>query len=633
MKRHNRGFVHGIFPCAMVLSGSGPVHAGSGGTQVSAISRHHLHVPVADTEACDSEASWTVGSDDDAAYSAAVSPSAVALFSHATDLIPEGWPYEAVIASHAVLELPSALQTDATYDVACGDSGGAYTHLPAEGLSPSIKVNQVGFRTDHASKALFLSHWVGELSPLEFSTDELGFDIVDAGTGETILSGTFEERLHHSSYTEDAYGNNYTGATVWQADISSIVDEGEYHLVWEGVGRSRDFVIAPDVYDQQFQTVFRGLFHQRCGMELSAALTEWSHEACHLDPVETTTADYFVLGSDAFSDLPGNATGELIDVSGGYHDAGDYDRRAEHLLVVEHLTTLYELFPGRFDLDSLDIPESGNGVPDVLDEALWAIDIYRQLQGDEGGVRAGVETTGYPDWEDMPEDDPYTEWYAYAEDPLTSYRFAASAARLSRVLESWDAGQAAELLDEAVQAFDWAEAQSASYDVEELAAWAAAELLWATGDEGYDELFVGYSVLADDLDYSPADWDVLDVSALWAYYRAEGGTSLYKEAARSLIISWANRLLTFAEGTGYPRVNQHYQPMSFGSAVTPVEAELLIAAHQLTGDDHYLSWLEAIAGVTLGANPQGLSYVTGVGDHRVDQPLHLPSMGDGIDEP
>jgi endoglucanase len=231
-----------------------------------------------------------------------------------------------------------------------------------------------------------------------------------------------------------------------------------------------------DLYDIPFITVFRALYHHRCGLDLEETYTRWHRAAGHRSPVHYTDHDY-QLGHNAFQQLPAAATGVKAQVTGGYHDAGDYDRRIEHLVAVDALVDLYEMFPSRFGRDDLGLPESNNGVPDVLDEAWWALALYVQLQDKNGGVRADLETTGHPSrFGLMPADDPAV-WYAYGVDPRSSYRFAGAAAKLARALSGFDAAKREEILSRARRAFTWAQDHRPKrYGTEGLDVYAAAEL-------------------------------------------------------------------------------------------------------------------------------------------------------------
>ena len=332
-----------------------------------------------------------------------------------------------------------------------------------------------------------------------------------------------------------------------------------------------------------------------------------------------------MTGADAFGPLQAQATLATVDgLWGGYHDAGDYDKRIEHLRVVDDLVDLREMFPGRFDQDDLGLPESNNGVPDLLDEALWAIALYEKLQGPDGGVRAGVETTGYPGWDEMPEDDHNHAWYAYAPDPHSTYRFAGAAAKLARQILAYDPAKGSELLARAQSAWGWAEAhRDKPYSLAFLDAYAAAELFKTTGDPAYQTAYAAYAPK------SLGDWDGDEaVPALWAWATSDGAGSA---AAAALLIGRADSWVARGAKAGFRFVKHPYAPMGWGSGSIPKQADVLFRAHWLTGTQSYLQYGATTVDGTLGNNAMGLSYVTGVGAMAVERPLHTPSMADGID--
>lgn len=599
-------------------------------TGVQPVSSRHLAVDLPSTSSFTlSPSDWTLRSTDDAAFSGGRSPVAVDVRTRAAALETDTWPYTAVPEHQVLLAFDTALTPGATYTL---DGAGTSLSLdfdPDAVWSPAIKVNQVGWRPDAPGKHAYVHYWLADLPALAIAEGERGYRVVDAASGATVHEGTLTLRLAAGQGTEDAYGANYSNADVWDADLSALTAPGEYYVVWEGVGRSWTFRVGDDVYDDPFRTVFRALYHQRCGVALEAAYTDYPHAACHTAPVHLTTADYHVVGADAFDALPAADGGVTIAATGGYHDAGDYDRRIDSHIVVDALIDLYELDPERFAWDDAGIPESGNGVPDVIDEAAWALGLYAQLQGGSGGVRAGVETTGYPPFDAMPEDDDETTWYAYAEDPISSYRFAGAAAKLARVRpdDGW--------LARAEAAWAWAEANPRSYDVAPWAAYAAAELLKTTGDAGYDAAFQARSPFATSgLGWRLADWDGTEwVAPLYAYATADAATSDVREAARAVLIARADAWIARAEGTGFRLVKHPYAGMGLGVGTTPTEAGLLLRVHRLTGDVDYLAWATWSADGTLGANQTGWSWVTGVGDRPVRGVLQTPSIADGIAEP
>ena len=131
---------------------------------------------------------------------------------------------------------------------------------------------------------------------------------------------------------------------------------------------------------------------------------------------------------------------QTIMAYGGHHDAGDYNPRS-HLDVAQTLMEAYEIAPRKFYDGQLNIPEKGNGVPDILDEAFWALRLWIDLQEEDGGVHNGTESAGDPNFIETVELDRVGD-YAYAKDSAGSYSFAGAMAQASRL---WRAnGKAAE---------------------------------------------------------------------------------------------------------------------------------------------------------------------------------------------
>ncbi len=443
---------------------------------VAPVSPEHVLVRSQGAMPMDEPGDWAILSVDDEAYATVRNPVDVFRKSYPVRLIPEGWPYEHVAEYETVLRLPSPLQAGATYQFAslAADVTFEYTHDPENNFSPSLKVNQVGYLPDVIGRYGYIGYWLGRVGPMDLGQEARAFRIVNSENGAMVYSGRAELRMTADQETEDAYGGNYSQATIYDVNLFEVIQVGTFHIVWEGVGRSWDFEIAEDVYDQAFVTAFKALYHQRCGTALVAEHTPYTHDECHVRPVILSEYDMF-SGGEAFSGLPEQALDEAIEVHGGYHDAADYDRRIQHMEVADMLLDLYELDPEKYSRDDLGIPESGNGIPDVIDEAIWGVDFFRRLQQDDGGVRSGVETTTHPEgWELGPAEDTMTTWYAFSASYQASYRYAGTAAKLARTLNNWDQSLARTFLGSATDAWAWAEANRPEEDDIEWDALAAA---------------------------------------------------------------------------------------------------------------------------------------------------------------
>src|SRR6185295_12721038 len=147
-----------------------------------------------------------------------------------------------------------------------------------------------------------------------------------------------------------------------------------------------------------------------------------------------------------------------------------------------------ELKPGSFSDGQLRIPEAGNGIPDLLDEARWALDLWVRLQDDDGGVRNGIESDGDPDMSSPAEIDPKRD-FAFAKDASGTLRFAAAAAQASLIWEKLNkSDDSKSLLNRALRAWNWAEKHDGTKFPDDLAL-AAIQLYRVTGEQKYLDAF------------------------------------------------------------------------------------------------------------------------------------------------
>ena len=187
------------------------------------------------------------------------------------------------------------------------------------------------------------------------------------------------------------------------------------------------------MWQQAFFTAVRGFYHQRSGIATGPPFTSYSRpRAFHPDDgVKVYQANVSLLEVDmglgdrpAFEALTSTKTDQIVpNAWGGYFDAGDWDRRIQHLAVPRGLLELHNLFPNYFKPVNLKIPESTNSLPDILDEALWSLDFFRRLQTADGGIRGGIESAEHPKFGEASWQESQTVM-AYAPDVWSSYLYA-----------------------------------------------------------------------------------------------------------------------------------------------------------------------------------------------------------------
>ncbi len=551
---------------------------------------------------------------------------------------------ELVVQHDACLELDRPLAEGASYAVELDHPAIApvtVTYDTATLRSEAVHVSHIGFRPDDPVKLGYLSMWLGSKTTdpaADAAVDYppgTAFRLLDTTTGEVVFAGaaTLDE-------PRDAPSNmklNYNKTTVLALDFSAFDRPGEYVIEVEGVGTSYSFRIADDVWRDAFRTAMLGFYHQRSGIALDAAHTDWPRpRALHPeDGITVYQSRATLMDTDqglnlqnrkSFEALAAERTDELVpDAWGGWHDAGDWDRRVHHLFAVRDLLDIAELRPGFAASLRLAIPETGNGLPDLIDEALWTVDLYQRLQKPDGGVPGGIESDAYP-----PRGE--TSWtasrdfFVYAPDAWSSYLFAGVAARAALLVEPYAAERAAGYARSAERAMRWAEANTPTYaaarvELVNARNLAAAELYRLTGDARWHAVFTASSAYAVERQLAHEEHQFY---ATMVYARTDRpiDQQLLARGMASLT-GYADFLLGTGDRGGFGQLMNPWIPYGWSyTSALPVEADILVLAHALTGDERYFEDLIQETQFGLGANPDNMTFTTGLG-HRAPRELLL----------
>ncbi len=338
-------------------------------------------------------------------------------------------------------------------------------------VSPAVHVSAVGFRPDDPGKRATLTCWMGDGGALDYLQrwPELGYRVVDDESGREVLSGTVVQR-QGAEEDDDFTGMwgrpngakfNRAGGPVFTMDLGGLTTPGGYRVVVDGVGSSRPFRIDRDVYDGLWRLALRGLHVHRRNLPVDVESVDgerWTRPAADDSSAVHSRARFDNATFDVFQQ---GATSEPApQTRGGWMDAGDYDSNHNHYWASLLLLDLIDRHPQALSADDVGISDSGNGRPDLLDEALWMIDSYRAMQSEDGSVPSGIEysehpRTGEPSYLNT------LPIYRLAASPLANYRFAAATARAARVLQDGGfptAVASGDYLGSAAAAFRWAEA-------------------------------------------------------------------------------------------------------------------------------------------------------------------------------
>ncbi|MCC6524865.1 MAG: glycoside hydrolase family 9 protein [Polyangiaceae bacterium] len=251
---------------------------------------------------------------------------------------------------------------------ASGGFGGA----PAEPVSPYIVVDQFGYRPG-AEKLAVVRDPVTGYDAAESFTPGSSYALVDAQTSTAVLTGAV------AAWNGGAEDVTSGDRASW-FDFSAVTTPGFYYVldVEQGV-RSPVFRIADDVYAGVLRHALRTFFYQRAGQAKAAPYAEpgWTDAASHVGPGQDHACRLYSAPNDASTER---------DLWGGWYDAGDYNKYTSWTAdYVVGLLRAYRQSPAAWG-DDAGIPESGNGIPDVLDEARWGLDWLVRMQNVDGSV-------------------------------------------------------------------------------------------------------------------------------------------------------------------------------------------------------------------------------------------------------
>lgn len=432
-----------------------------------------------------------------------------------------------------------------------------------------------------------------------------------------------------------------SGDLTQAADFTRLSESGTYYIEVAGVGSSWVFVISPTVYARPFYLACRAFYGQRCGMavDLGPEFPGYAHAACHLN--------------GAYHPSSGKA-GPHISAK-GWHDAGDYGRYVVNSgIATGTLLWTWEMFSARLKNLSLNLPESGNRIPDILDEIRWNLDWMLAMQDEDGGVwqkQTSEQFAGFV----MPEKDntvsevigtgaaPYKSSCATAD-------LAAVMAIAARAYQPFDSRYAQKCLRAAHQAWNWLErypnvlfrnpagVETGGYgdrDCGDERLWAAAELWRTTGGDVFHQYFLEHfgeyrnAIRAD----RPPSWANVAPLALWTYVLGRGKSTAAVAAIRQDTLKAADEIVERANHNPY-RISLTAKDYIWGSNGVVANYGLqLLVAHALQPDPRYQAAALENLHYLLGRNTFSLSFVSQVGANPFQHPHHRPSEADGQLEP
>lgn len=601
--------------------------------------------------------SFSITSSDDGNYASALQPLSIGRKSKPDDVSNSYPDYKLALDHYIYLELPHAMKPGKTYTVNVGSlaSNTDKISLRFDAVncrSNTVHTNQTGYIPNSQVKYGYLYHWMGDKGGADLS-EYVGkdFHLVDVNTGQVVFTSQIAFRGGKDvveTYQSAGEPSNFTRADVYECNFSSFTTPGEYKLVVDDMGCSYAFEIGNDVYRELYYHTTRALYHNRQGIDLEPQYTEWSRPRDHhYEDIDIYYSTYRAFESEEErKKMIAESTNIPINISGWYHDAGDWDAYIRHAFVVNDLLLTYELAPDNFADGELNIPESGNGIPDLIDEASWLVYFMKRTMdvSPSGGVIARTEYEGLPPTGTPSYEDP-KQWYACAEDPAASYHFAACAAQLAYCLNiaAQKTGNVtvddsvATLIDYAIRAYEWAEDNTRAGDellegglLVKKRILAAAWLYKYTGEEKYQSRFLADSPITGATDESNAKGIE---HAIWAYATANHANinASKRQTMIDLSLYIANMRNVGPSSVRNTRGGWNmWMPTLNGASTTPTVMESMVA-YSLSGDITFLNAIQTTADFFLGNNPENMTWVTGMGDKRPDKGiLHRDSQWDPL---
>ncbi len=504
--------------------------------------------------------------------------------------------------------------------------------MPLSGKTQSaIQLNQLGFYPNAEKIAVIC-----------FPGTAKKFYVVSENLKDTVFSGTV------GAEKQSAYSNTKTSLI----DFSALHKTGRYLIQIDGI-KSFPFSISNDVISATAIASLKGYYFQRSSMALEEKYAgKWKRTGFHPDN------QVLVHASAASAERP---AGTVISSVGGWYDAGDYNKYIVNSgISMGTLFSAYEDFPAYFKQLKTQIPESGNGIPDLLNEAIYNLRWMLSMQDpNDGGVYHKC-TNAVFDGMVMPGVKTAARYVVQKSTPA-SLDFAAVTAEASRILKGFEKhfpGLADSCLRASKKAWDWSVANpkkmyeqdkmnqnfqpavtTGAYgdnNVTDEWIWASAELAISTKEKQFLTAFEKYNT-----NYKPGlpSWN--NVAMLGYYSLLKFGGSIPElskqkmDGLKSVVITIADQYISKAKENAFATImGQSARDFNWGSNSNAAnQGILLVKAYLLSGDKKYVNAALSNVDYILGRNATGYCFITGLGSKPSMNPHHRQSVADGIVEP
>lgn len=609
--------------------------------------------------------SWRIKSTTDAAYGTTGSlvqsvsrKSKIDAMSQETWNTSENdWNYDIAFQHQILLKLPSPLKPGHEYQLEISSSTESqkldtnFRWMDTQNVSEAIHVNLNGYDPSIQRKAVDLYAFLGNAGRRDYKEFEGNKVYLVSQSGQETEVGQVE--FWKSSQTE-AQWYNLTGGDVWRADIVGFTTPGKYRVRIEGVGMSPEFEIDEHVYKAPFDVSVKGFFYMRIGQD-SPNLTPVPRKPLWIPGVSPAQTKVVITtmhphhpnwGTFASGDAwdkptswaayvkPGSP--ENPRATGGHSDALDWDRHLGHISIIWDMLLPYILTEGSLADDNVGIAESGNGIPDLLDEARNEVDFWLNLR-DGAAYSHGLTN---PDGNDV--------LYQAGTTGLAAWSAALNASMMAHAFQlSSNSMLQQEYLDSAEVAYQFADNLSdpmlnTKHPVGmnhvtggDLKMMAAAHLYHLTGNQSYENDMAALSRVNSNT--SQID-NVFDYSQLWgvAAYLHTNQTIHYPELQAQMKASIIHQAMNKESNYSALRPSRRSTDNNTGYFQTIQNVQRSLVAHSVaTGaqKDQLHQTLTYEADWGLGRNPMNViqmtTATTTLAKHRSFENIYTSGRDDG----
>ena len=241
-------------------------------------------------------------------------------------------------------------------------------------ITPFIRAGQFGYLPAQQKIAVIADPYEGFDAAEEYrpGTRKKDYEVRSLPSHKTVFRGTI-------AAWNNGQVHGQSGDKGWYFDFSRLRRPGEYYIFDKATGKaSFPFRIGDDVYDEVLKQVVRVFFYQRVNFPKKPPYADekWADEAAFDAP----GAQGYAVRNRWAKDDPSTER----DLHGGWFDAGDPNKYTTFASeAVRSLIDAMRKAPQAFG-DNFGIPESGNGIPGLLDELMWELDWLKRMQDATG---------------------------------------------------------------------------------------------------------------------------------------------------------------------------------------------------------------------------------------------------------